>query len=69
VKVLPASATGVLGLANEIDAGLDHRPPRALKILDPEGDNRAGGKERIELIGRTIEFQDRIVAKLENPAR
>jgi hypothetical protein len=61
--MLPADAIGMLNVTNEIDTGREHSIVRDIKIVDAECDYRPCGEERMEFIGRTIEFQNGTIGK------
>ena len=63
--MLPTDAVGILGFADEMDAGLDHRSAHIFESLDSERDDRAGDEEGMKFVGWTIELQHRTVAEPE----
>jgi len=61
VEMPPAKAVGALDLSDESDPGIQHRFMCLIEIVHPKRDDGAGGEERMEFVGRSVDLKDRIV--------
>jgi len=63
--MLPAPTVGGLNIPCENNAGLQHRLTRAVEVRDSESDDRPGGEERMEVVRRPVNLDDRVVGQPE----